>query len=258
MNNDNKNDHMTNCIHYWKMHFRPTPFGKEGKTGDIAQVLSGKNTLRNDDIVRGILSDGCEIKAETISDIIARYEQRIRHELTLGNRVLTENCQFTPSIQGLWNTTTEPFDPQTHTCSVALRLTPLMRRMLRQIGVEIVDNRYRTDSLSITRITDAATGRTDGFITRGDDVVLEGEKLKVTTDDADAGVFFRNTSTQAEYRVSRRLTRNMPSEVVARVPADLPPGSYTAIIRTRYTGSGGVTLNECREICSLGNLRAEE
>ena len=89
-------------------------------------------------------------------------------------------------------------------------------------------------------------------------MVLEGEKLKVTTDDADAGVFFRNTSTQAEYRVSRRLTRNMPSEVVARVPADLPPGSYTAIIRTRYTGSGGVTLNECREICSLGNLRAEE
>ena len=51
----------------------------------------------------------------------------------------------------------------------------------------------------------------------------------------------------AEHKVTRRLSVNKPSQLIARVPADVPPGACTVIVRTKYSTSG-TSLKELRTV----------
>jgi hypothetical protein len=85
-------------------------------------------------------------------------------------------------------------------------------------------------------VTDTATGLTDGTITPGDDILVEGDKLRRLPDgEAGLGVFFVDVSGTA-IPVTRRLTQNDPKKLIVRVPA-LAPGQYTLRIATRFSNS---------------------
>ena len=64
--------------------------------------------------------------------------------------------------------------------------------------------------------------------------------------DAAQGVFFK-TADGTEYKTERRLSVNKPSQIIARVPKEIPEGNVTVIVRTKYTG-GAIKLKEVREI----------
>ena len=98
-------------------------------------------------------------------------------------------------------------------------------------------------------------GKKDGTIPIGDDVIIEGEKIKIQDEkDEEQGVFFADVS-GTEHRVSRKLTVNKPAQLIARVPADLAEGSVTLIVRTKYTGSA-TTLKSVRELRYAYELKA--
>ncbi|MBD5446374.1 MAG: DUF4469 domain-containing protein [Treponema sp.] len=61
------------------------------------------------------------------------------------------------------------------------------------------------------------------------------------------GVFVVDAS-GAEHKVTRRLSVNKPSQLIARVPADVPQGACTVIVRTKYSTSGSGSLKEVREV----------
>ncbi|MGI5174196.1 DUF4469 domain-containing protein [Treponema sp. OMZ 840] len=86
----------------------------------------------------------------------------------------------------------------------------------------------------------------DGTLTIGDDIIIEGNKLKIDETDAAQGVFFR-LADGTEHKVTRRLSVNQPSQIIARVPAAVPAGKVTVVIRTKFAGSGK-PLKEIREI----------
>ena len=50
-----------------------------------------------------------------------------------------------------------------------------------------------------------------------------------------------------EYKTTRRLSVNLPSQIIARVPKEVPAGAVTVIVRTKYA-KGGTALKEMREI----------
>lgn len=104
----------------------------------------------------------------------------------------------------------------------------------------------KTSGAEIALVTDAATGKTDGTISAGDDIVLDGEKIKIA-DEADEaqGVFFVDSEGK-EHRVNRRLTVNKPTQVIARVPSDVS-GEVKIVVRTKFTGSATL-LKSVREI----------
>ena len=64
------------------------------------------------------------------------------------------------------------------------------------------------------------------------------------------GVYFVliGAETETIRKVDRRLTQNLPSSIIARVPADLEPGEYTLRIVTQFTNSGSTLLKEPRTI----------
>jgi hypothetical protein len=119
-----------------------------------------------------------------------------------------------------------------------------MRTALTEVGIEVIG--IKDSGAYIGLVTDTVTGATDGTITAGDDIRIEGDKIKITPDDEPGlGIFFVDESGTAS-QVTRRLTDNTPKRLIARVPA-LPPGQYTLRIVTRFT-TGITMLKESRTI----------
>ena len=76
---------------------------------------------------------------------------------------------------------------------------------------------------------------------------IDGEKIKITDEtDQNQGVFIVD-ATGTEHRVTRRLTVNKPSQIIARVPSSVPAGAVTVKIKTNYSGNKA-PLSAIREI----------
>jgi hypothetical protein len=131
---------------------------------------------------------------------------------------------------------------------IAVDMTPSteLREALTEVGVEVLG--VKDSGAYIGIVTDAATGITTGSITPNDDVIIEGDKLKIAPEGENGlGVFFVNVSTGEIVPVTHRLTQNDPKKIIARVPADIPAGEYILRIVTRFSTSV-VMLNEPRII----------
>ncbi|WP_373227555.1 DUF4469 domain-containing protein [Parabacteroides merdae] len=81
-------------------------------------------------------------------------------------------------------------------------------------------------SAYIGLVTEALTNLADGSITPDDDVLINGERVRVAGEAEGVGVSFVNAEGVAA-PVTRRLTQNDPKTVIARVFADLADGNYT-------------------------------
>lgn len=236
---------MATYDYFWKAYLYNNILQLQAKNY-VARVVVNP-TLYPADLARLIWQEGSEVREETILSIITRSESIIRRKALEGHCVMMPNYHMMPTVRGVWENLNTPFDPDRHYRTVSIYTTQDMRRALQRIGIELLGLRDFS-RVGITCVTNAATGETNGHITPGDDVVLEGERLKVTVDDPDAGVFFISPFNGAEYRVTHRLTQNFPTCVIARVPADLPPEEYRVVIRTRYTSGGKYTQKELQDI----------
>jgi hypothetical protein len=116
-----------------------------------------------------------------------------------------------------------------------MSLTAELREALEEVGIVVLGVKD-TDAI-IGLVTDTATGNVDGTITAGDDIIIDGVKIKITQDDDETcGVFFVDAA-GTEYRVTHRYTQNTPKRVIARVPAELAAGDYTLKIVTKFSST---------------------
>ena len=160
---------------------------------------------------------------------------------------MNDIVQMQPRVTGVFEDINTPFDPNVNKCVVDMTAAAALRSSLAsEVGVKIIGTK-ETGGAKIGAVTNTITGAKDGTVPIGDDVIIEGEKIKILDEaDTEQGVFFVDAA-GTEHRVSRKLTVNKPAQIIARVPADLAEGSVTLIVRTRYTGSA-TTLKEIREL----------
>lgn len=225
---------MSSYTKFWKVWLRLNLLTKEVDNDYIAEVSTMKNSLRNEDIARRIVTEGSEIKYDTMLSIINQHDRIIREALQDGYSVLTQTCQYTPRVTGSWIGASAKFDPAKHKVTLDIIPSSEMREALTHVGVEILEVKESGGQIGL--VTDALTALTDGSITPGDDIQIEGDKIRVVGDAEGIGVFFVDSEGKAT-PVTRRLTHNDPKYVLARVPADLPAGSYTLRIVTQYSNS---------------------
>lgn len=230
--------------HQWDVYLRPNGLTKDDENDCIADVLTRLQTRRNEDVANRILAAGSELRKETIVAVLNRRDEEVRDILLSGCSFMDGLVQISPRVAGVWANAGSPFDPAAHKRTVDLVPTAAFREALEGVGVRVLGT--KASGAEITLITDTATGRTDGTLTIGDDISIEGSKIKVDEADAAQGVFIVD-STGAEHKVTRRLSVNKPSQLIARVPADVPEGACTVVVRTKYT-TGGIALKELREV----------
>jgi hypothetical protein len=229
---------------FWKVWLRLNLLTKDVDNDYIAEVSTSSNTRHNEDIARRIVDLGSEIKYETLLSVLSQRDRVVREMVQQGSSVLTGTCQYSPRVTGTWIGSSAKFDPSVHKITLDIIPSAEMREALTDVGVEVLG--VKDSGAFIGLVTDTSTGVTDGTITPGDDIRIEGDKLKVAPDgETGLGVFFVD-STGTAIPVTRRLTQNDPKTLIARVP-DLPAGQYTLRIVTRFSSSS-TTLKEARQI----------
>jgi hypothetical protein len=228
----------------WKVWLRLNQLTKEVDNDYIAEVSTINNTRRNEDIARRIVDDGSEIRYNTILNILNRADEVVRNYLQQGESVLTGNCHLSPRVTGSWLGSSAKYDASVHKITLDMTPSAAMRESLTEVGVEVLG--VKESGAYIGLVTDTATGLSDGTITAGDDILIEGDRLKVMPEDEEGlGVFFVGSGGGIT-PVTRRLTQNEPKTLIARVP-ELAAGKYTLRVITRFT-AGSALLKEPRTI----------
>ena len=228
----------------WNVYLRPNTLTKDNDRDCIADVYSHSPTQRNEDIAALITKERSEFRKETILNILNMRDKAVLDFIRDGLSVMDGVSQISPRVSGVWETENAPYDEKIHHRTVDMVATADLRNALDEITVKVLGAKETT--AKITAVTDTATGLTDGTITIGDDILIEGEKLKVDEKDTEQGVFFL-TSDGGEHKTERRLSVNKPSQIIARVPKNIPEGKVQIVVRTKYSGSGA-PLKELREV----------
>ena len=228
----------------WEVHLRPNTLTKDNDRDCIADVHAHAATQRNEDIAEIITKERSEFRKETIINILNMRDKAVKDIIQEGLSFMDGLVQISPRVSGVWETENSSYDEKIHKRTVDLIPTADLRTTLDAIGVKVLGAKEET--ARITEITDTATGLKDGSLTIGDDIIIEGSKIKVDETDPAQGVFFK-AENGTEYKTNRRLSVNNPSQIIARVPKEVPEGKVEVMVRTKFS-TGNKTLLQIREI----------
>ena len=228
----------------WEVYLRPNTLTKDNDRDCIADVHAHAATQRNEDIAEIITKERSEFRKETIINILNMRDKAVKDLIQEGLSFMDGLVQISPRVSGVWETENSSYDEKIHKRTVDLVPTTDLRTALDAIGVKVLGAKEET--ARITEITDTATGLKDGTLTIGDDIIIEGSKIKVDETDPAQGVFFK-AENGTEYKTNRRLSVNNPSQIIARVPKEVPEGKVEVMVRTKFS-TGNKTLLQIREI----------
>jgi hypothetical protein len=231
---------------FWKVILRPNALTKSVDNDYIAEISTVGNTLRNDDIAAHIVKERSELRRETIKSVLDERDSIVLDAILNGTSVQDGNLHIAPQITGTWIGAAPVFNPDEHKIGVVVTATADLRKSLEEVGVEIIGKKTGGGAV-IGLVTDVLTGKTDGTVSVGGDIIITGDKIKIAPDDdPNIGVFFVSDmygATPLDYPV----TENKPKKIVCRVPTSLGTGEYTLRIVTRYANSKTL-LNDPRTI----------
>jgi hypothetical protein len=196
------------------------------------------------DILDQMVSEGMEMKRETVLNIINRYNRTAADMVVSGYNVNTGLVYMRPAIKGvffgkIWN-------PEVNSVHVALKQGSYLRTAIAETTVEILGE--QAIPLEILSLTDSATGNTDGTLSKGRNAELKGAYLKITGENPDCGITFRNLGTDETIKLGASdIVLNEPSRLLILLPASLVEGMYELTVCTQFTG-GGSTLKQPRSV----------
>jgi hypothetical protein len=229
----------------WKVWLRLNILTKDRDNDYTAEVSTVGNTARNEDVVQAIINEGSEIKADTLLSILNQGDRIKRTFLAEGRSVQDGVSRIAPRVYGAWEGANAKFDETVNSVGMEMTLAPELRELLKSVKVESLG--VKNSGAYIGKVINADTGMANEIITPGEDVIIEGDKIKVLPEnDESVGVFFENIDTGVVFPVSKRLTQNDPKKIIARTP-DLPVGKYSLSIITRFS-QGKQLLNAPRTI----------
>jgi hypothetical protein len=224
----------------WKVWLRPNRL-TSNPNDYIAEVDTAGTTRRQNDIIERIADEGSEVKSETIRAILDRANAIKQEFLLQGYSVYDGVIHLTPRVTGSW-VGTEHFTEGHHRVTVDAVVSKTLHGRFKQVGVEVLG--VAESKSRIMLVTDVATQLTDGTITRGDDIVIVGNKIKLAglpqpdgSLEPGINVFFVAVDDQTVTQAVR-VSENTPTRLIARVPSDLTTGrDYRLRIVTRYSNS---------------------
>jgi hypothetical protein len=229
---------------FWKVWLRPNLLTPDVENDYIAEVSTVGNTLRNEDIARHIVKERSELRYDTILGILNERDAVVRDTVLGGSSVQDNNIHLTPRITGNWIGVDTVFDAKKHKITLDATMTVEMRRSMEEVGVEILGK--KTDGGAIIGlVTDLLTGKNDGTISVGGDIIITGEKIKIdpiNEEEPELGVFFVDMY-GTEIPLDYPLIENNPKKLVCRLPAQIYDGVYTLKIVTRFSSSNTMLKN---------------
>ncbi|HPS13694.1 MAG TPA: DNA-binding domain-containing protein [Prolixibacteraceae bacterium] len=201
---------------------------------DYTATVVSSGSVGVDQIIDEIVSDGTELKRETILNIVTRFNNKAADLALSGYNVNTGLVYMRPIIKGAFYGKT--WDPAVNSVYVSITQGIELREAVAETTVEILG--IQSDPIEILSVTDQTTGKTDGTLTKGRNAELKGSYLKIAGDNEACGISFTNTATQEVTKLAATdMVLNEPSRLLIFVPATLVAGEYELTVTTQYSGS---------------------
>lgn len=207
-------------------------------------------TLNAQNILDGIAGELPQIDTGTAASVLNAYANVVLKSLQSGNAVkFGELGTFYIAAKGV-------VDSSTGRPNLTVKFTPSQNLKDSVKDVEIVSSEYKEASGAISLITDVSSGSTNGSLTAGGSVLLEGNGIKVGGEDS--GIWFAPVSKNGELssevewiKVSSALVYNTSGKLLFALPSELASGStYKIVIRTKFAGRSGYERKTLVQIVS--------
>ncbi|WP_318161647.1 DNA-binding domain-containing protein [Riemerella anatipestifer] len=222
-----------NTLKAW---LRPNLLTKDDPNDFVAVPLLG-GSLGITEIIEALKKEGMEIQTETAVDIITRFNRKASELVLNGYSVNTGLVYMRPAIKGVFYDKT--WDKEKHSVYVNVNQGLDLRKAVADTKVEILGE--QSSPMSVFSITDKATGKADGTLTKGKNAEIKGTFIKIDGNDPKNGIVFKNLDTQQEVKLSaEHIVLNEPSRLLILVPTDLEAGNYELSLTTQ--SSKGTTL----------------
>ncbi|MDY3526066.1 DNA-binding domain-containing protein [Riemerella anatipestifer] len=219
-----------NTLKAW---LRPNLLTKDDPNDFVAVPLLG-GSLGITEIINALKKEGMEIQTETAVDIITRFNRKASELVLNGYSVNTGLVYMRPAIKGVFYDKT--WDKEKHSVYVNVNQGTDLRKAANDTKVEILGE--QSSPMSMFSITDKATGKADGTLTKGKNAEIKGTYIKIDGDNPKNGIVFKNLDTQNEVKLAKdNIVLNEPSRVLILVPSDLEAGNYELSLTTQYSNS---------------------
>jgi hypothetical protein len=229
----------------WKVWLRSNPLTPDVENDSTADVSTAGKTLGNADIAHDIKEEGSELSEETILDILNRGDRDQIRRLQEGYSVQTGVVHMEPAVLGKWIGEHPQYHADEHKKTVRTVPTGETRKALEDVDVEVLGLKADGGAF-ISTVTDVTTGKTDGTVTSGGQIIITGDKIKIDpADEVGLGVFI-DSLTGGTMFLPGPYAHNTSKQIIAVLPM-LADGPYTLYIVTRYAG-GNTLLNNQRKV----------
>ena len=187
----------------WNVSLRPNTLTPDNPNDCIAVVKSDKPTRTNEDIAKKIIEERSEYREDTILNILNMRDKTVKGFIEAGESFRDSLMQASPRVSGVWENSKAQFDPAIHRRTVDVTLTQDMRNALDAIAVNVIDRNATATTSAITLVTNSLSGEADGTIPIGDDIIIEGDKIKIQDEKDEAQGVFIIDAAGKEHRVTR-------------------------------------------------------
>lgn len=208
---------------------------------DFYGKVKPQGSLRNEDIAEEIVKGRTEYQKDTIINILNMSDKIKVEKLVQGYSINTGVYHSHIGINGVFHGATDRFNPNEHRIVALFTSSSALRDELKKTQVEVIGT--ATTEPVIGKVIDSLSKAEDSTITPGNVLIIKGERIKITGDNADTGVFLINQNNNQRNKCEQIIT-NEPKQVVVMSPV-LEAGNYLLELVTQYT-SNNSTLKEPR------------
>ncbi|MDR1073342.1 MAG: DUF4469 domain-containing protein [Treponema sp.] len=219
------------------------PGKAEGKY--LAKTKSGTPLSVENVCAAAVERGGVTMPYEDLVRAVKAYLHEAAYQLTDGFAIENGYIGIYPKIGGAFDNPQAHINPEENRIEFGFRALKPLRDLADHVKIHL---RGLADvGGHIYEVEDTFSGSINHFITPDEDVIITGDKIEIAGEDASCGVYWFNES--GEFKVTHKLVKNSPSEIIARIPATLSVGTYQLKIRTQFSHKG-VDLKNPREIIS--------
>lgn len=190
-------------------------------------------SFNEDDLVRIVISEGCEFDASTLKAAYMRLKNAAMEKARNGASVQFGLCHLRPTVNGVFAGDMPRWDPSQHSIGVNATPTAEFRKAMKSASVKMLG--MASTGPGVNTVTDIVSGEVNTRLTPGGGVHVAGRSLKIVGGNPEVGLRLINQDTkEATVIPATSFMINVPSQVSFIVPAGLPTGDYKLSVCTQY------------------------
>lgn len=184
---------------------------------------------------KAVKRGGATTSAEDMVRALNEFMKEATFQVCDGYAILTDYFKVWLKIEGTFADTADEFDSKEHKLSFGFQATSTMRSELEDISVDI--DRLAEVGPVIVHVINNSDGQTNSTLTPGHAITIEGERIKISGDNAACGIYLIAEDGTETLINGSNILDNEPKRLVALVPSTLASGTYSIRITTQFCSS---------------------